>query len=58
VGHPVPLDQGEHRLGLEAVHQHDRVAELDRDRGEVQHGGVVERRAAQVHVIVEGGEPE
>ena len=58
VGHPVPLDEGEQRLGLETVHQHDRVAELDRDRREVQHRRVVERRAAQVHVVVEGGERE
>ena len=58
VGHPVPLGQGEHLLRLEAVHQHDRVAELERDRREVQHRGVVERRAAQVHVVVEGRERE
>ena len=54
VGHVVPLGEDEQRLGLEAVHQHDRVAELDRDRREVQHRRVVERRAAQVHVVVEG----
>ena len=29
VGHPVPLDQREQFLGLEAVHQYDRVTELD-----------------------------
>ena len=46
------------RLGLETVHQHDRVAELDRDRREVQHRRVVERRAAQVHVVVEGRQRE
>ena len=45
-------------LGLEAVHQHDRVAELDRDRREVQHRRVVERRAAQVYVVVEGRQRE
>ena len=51
-GHPVPLDQGEQVLRIEAVHQHDRVAEGDGDRREVQHRRVVERRAAQVDVAV------
>ena len=58
VGHPVPLHQREQFLGVEAVHQHDRVAELERDRREVQHRRVVERRAAQVHVPVAGRERE
>ena len=58
VGHPVPLHQREQFLGVEAVHQHDRVAELERDRREVQHRGVVERRAAQVHVPVVGRQRE
>ena len=58
VGHPVPVDQREEFLRLEVVHQHDRVTELEGDRGEVQHRGVVERRAAQVHVIIERRQPE
>ena len=58
VGHPVPLHQREQVLGVEPVHQHDRVAELERDRREVQHRRVVERRAAQVHVPVVGWQRE
>ena len=34
------------------------MAELDGDRGEIQHGGVVQRRAAQVDVPVERVQPE
>ncbi len=56
--HPVPFDEPQRFLGVPAVHQHHGVAELDRDRGEVEHGGVVERRAAQMHVAVERRQPE
>ncbi len=58
VGHPVPLDEAEHRFRVEPVHQYDRMAELDGDRREVEHRRVVERRAAQVHVPVERRQPE
>ena len=44
--------------GAPAVHQHHRVSEVHGGRGEHQHGGVIERRAADVDVAVLGLAPE
>ena len=52
-GHLVLVDQLEHALGCPLVHEHDRVAHVQRVGRPHQHGGVVERRAGDVHVVVE-----
>ena len=44
-------DALEAALGCPAVHEDDRVAEVQRARREQQNGGVVERRAGQMHVV-------
>ena len=53
-GDAVLLDQPQHLLGRPAVHQHHRVSEVHGGRGEHQHRGVIERRAADVDVAVLG----
>ena len=57
-GHPVLLDELEHLLGDPLVHEHDGVAEVDGGAREAHHGGVVERRAHDVDVVVLGLDAE
>ena len=57
-GHPVLLDEREHLLGDPLVHQHHGVEEVDGGARVAQDGGVVERRADDVHVGVVGLDAE
>ena len=50
----VPLDAFELALGIPLVHQHDGVAEVERHRGPVVHGGVIERRLHDLDIVVMG----
>ena len=58
VCHSVTLDQRQHLLRIPTIHQNYFVPQLNRDGDEVQHRRVVERRPADVHMIVEGPDPE
>lgn len=53
VGAAVRLDQGQHVLRRPLVHQDEAVADVQRGAGELQDGGVVERGADQMDVVVE-----
>ena len=58
VRHPVALDELEHALGAPLVHEHHGVAHVDGRAREPQHGGVVQRRAHDVDVVVAGVDAE
>ena len=57
-GHPVALDEPQHLFGRPLVHEHHGVAHVERRAPEAQHGGVVERRADDVDVVVMGLDAE
>ena len=57
-GDPALLDEAQHVLGQPLVHEHDGVAQVQRRAPEAQHGGVVQRRADDVDVVVLGLDAE